>query len=43
MYLKHGSERARLMPSYHSLLQHIRLSVQLPDMALPINPADEMR
>eukprot|EP00884_Botryococcus_braunii_P016709 jgi/Botrbrau1/3721/Bobra.0363s0008.2 len=43
VYLQHGSERARLMPTYHSLVQHIRLAVKLPDMALPINPADEMR
>ena len=38
IYLKHGSERARLIPTYHSLIQRVRLRVRLPDMVLPLNP-----
>ena len=38
VYLRHGSERARLIPTYHSLIQHVRLRVRLPDMVIPLNP-----
>ena len=38
VYLSHGAERARLIPTYHSLIQHMRLRVKLPDMVIPLNP-----
>jgi hypothetical protein len=38
VYLSHGSERARLVPTYHSLIQRVRLRVKLPDMVIPLNP-----
>jgi hypothetical protein len=38
LYLKHGSERARLIPTYHSLIQRVRLRVRLPDMVISLNP-----
>lgn len=38
VYLSHGSERARLIPTYHSLIQRVRLRVKLPDMVIPLNP-----
>ncbi|BDA45764.1 Protein O-glucosyltransferase 2 [Coccomyxa sp. Obi] len=41
VYLSHGSERARLIPTYHSLIQRVRLRVKLPDMVIPLNPGDE--
>ena len=38
VYLSHGAERARLIPTYHSLIQRVRLRVKLPDMVIPLNP-----
>lgn len=38
VYLSHGAERARLVPTYHSLIQRVRLRVKLPDMVIPLNP-----
>ncbi len=38
IYLSHGAERARLIPTYHALIQRVRLRVKLPDMVIPLNP-----
>ena len=38
VYLSHGAERARLIPTYHALIQRVRLRVKLPDMVIPLNP-----
>ncbi|CAL5220281.1 g2266 [Coccomyxa viridis] len=40
IYLSHGAERARLIPTYHALIQRVRLRVKLPDMVIPLNPGD---
>lgn len=41
VYLSPGATRSRLTPTFHAMLQRLRLRVALPDLALPLNPADE--
>lgn len=38
LYLSATAEQAGLTLSYFSHLQHLRLRVKLPDMAIPLNP-----
>lgn len=42
IYLSHGAERARLIPTYHALIQRVRLRVKLPDMVIPLNPGQSL-
>ena len=41
VFLSPGATRSRLTPTFHAMLQRLRLRVALPDLALPLNPADE--
>ena len=41
LYLSSSTTLHRLIPTFVNYVQHIEKLVQLPDMVLPLNPADE--
>lgn len=41
LYLSNSTTLHRLIPTFVNYVQHIEKLVQLPDMVLPLNPADE--
>ena len=41
LYLSNSTTLHRLIPTFVNYIQHIAKIVQLPDMVLPLNPADE--
>ena len=41
LYLSNSTTLHRLIPTFVYYIQHIEKLVQLPDMVLPLNPADE--